>query len=104
MKAQNPYQLWGKETPKGWDSVVDPLIKQLVGMGCNIAQVKEKFGDLRVYIDEGYTSEAGHLVSEATEKCSTTCAKCGAPDSQIRSGGWLVVLCDACESERKPHA
>ena len=67
--------------------------------GFAVAQVKEKFGGLRYYVDGG-TEKIDQLIREAEKKCMTTCEKCGQP-GKLRSGSWLLTLCDLCDEKRR---
>lgn len=56
------------------------------------AQVKEKFGSLRFYLDGG-TEEMHNLIDEAERASSVICEDCGKP-GKMRKGGWIRCLCD----------
>ncbi len=62
------------------------------------AQVKEKFATLRFYMDH-CTEEMNEAINEASRESARTCEECGAPGT-LRSGGWLVTLCDGCAKAR----
>ena len=64
-----------------------------------IAQIKEKFGELRFYYDGGDDYVRG-LVSMAEAVTEITCEQCGKP-GELRQGGWLKVLCDEHHKERE---
>lgn len=57
-------------------------------------QVKEKFGGLRFYFDNGVPKEVLDAVDEAEAKAATICEVCGAPGSRRTRGGWVTTLCD----------
>lgn len=61
-------------------------------------QVKEKFGQLRLYMNY-YVKEIEELITEAEVKSGKTCEDCGTP-GELREGGWLVTLCDNCNEKR----
>ena len=65
-----------------------------------MVQVKEKFGDLRIYYSR--TSESAvwieALVSFAEEMCSRTCNSCGKPGRKIAKEA-LSVVCNGCRSK-----
>ena len=61
------------------------------------AQIKEKFGTLRLYYDGGDEYIAG-VISMAESMSESVCEDCGKPGSR-RDGGWIRTLCDACEEE-----
>jgi len=60
-----------------------------------VAQVKEKFGTLRFYVDNG-NREVGAAIQLAESLSARTCESCGSP-GRTRSGGWIKTLCDECE-------
>lgn len=63
------------------------------------AQVKEKFGGLRFYMDFA-TKEMNRLINETELEAMRTCEMCGVPGEQ-RLGGWIKTLCDHCADERQ---
>lgn len=81
-------------------SKLEPLIEaQPEEQRAVAAQVKEKFGILRFYLDFG-TKEMAELIREAEVKSATTCEMCGVA-GQKRSDGWIKVRCDWCEARHK---
>lgn len=62
------------------------------------AQVKEKFGGLRFYVDNCDDYVSG-VVAMAESMSYRTCETCGAPGVK-RSGGWIRTLCDGCCSNK----
>ena len=60
-----------------------------------IAQVKEKFGTLRFYVD-GADEFVHGAIWLAESLSGTICEECGKPGTQ-RSGGWVRTLCDEHE-------
>jgi len=94
----------GAECPPGWHSLVCELLDKLQGK-CEIAQIKEKFGQLRVYSDplpdwSGDWPEIEGLIAEASIASETICEVCGAP-SKRESDGWISVLCELHREEQK---
>jgi hypothetical protein len=57
-----------------------------------VAQIKEKFGELRVYVD-GADDHIAHLIREAEKVAYATCELCGKPATHTKKG-WLQRLCD----------
>lgn len=57
-----------------------------------LAQVKEKFGTMRFYIDGG-TAEMHNYIEFAEAMTSRTCEVCG-DQGKSRNTGWVKVLCD----------
>ena len=68
----------------------DPEYVQVVA-----AQVKEKLGTLRFYVDGGdATTEA--MIELAEAMSGRVCELCGSPAKTSRGSGWLHTTCDAC--------
>jgi hypothetical protein len=63
-----------------------------------LAQVKEKFGTMRFYVDGG-THEMHNYIEFAEAMTSRTCEVCG-DRGKSRSGGWVRVLCDKHSREQ----
>ena len=57
-----------------------------------VAQVKEKFGTLRFYMD-GSSDEVDVLIGAAVLESSETGEKCGEPGT-LRANVWFKTLCD----------
>ena len=60
------------------------------------AQVKEKFGGLRFYVDNADDYTTG-VIALAESMSYKTCETCGAPGKQT-GRGWIRTLCDECNS------
>jgi len=59
---------------------------------CLVAQIKEKFGGLRFYMN--YHDDAvDALIEKAEIACDSICEVCGQPGSK-RGGAWIRNLCD----------
>jgi hypothetical protein len=97
---------WGFECGDGWFNLIKKLcediqkyvdeqgIPQVV-----VAQVKEKFGGLRFYVD--FADDHIYTLIDNAEILSThTCDVCGEPGER-RSGGWIRTLCDKHHAERQ---
>lgn len=84
------------EVEDGWMQLLKDLIQDLIQLGWNrqICQVKEKFGGLRFYINEG--SEAVHArIREAEDLSLRTCEVTGEPGELRGDLGWWRTLSDA---------
>jgi RNA polymerase-binding transcription factor DksA len=64
------------------------------------AQVKEKFGGLRFYIDSGEECphevylEISNLIAEVENRSYKTCEVCGEEAQKRRERSWVKTLCD----------
>ena len=68
----------------------DPEYVQVVA-----AQVKEKLGELRFYVDGGDATTQG-IIQMAENMSSRICELCGSPAKTSRDSGWMHTTCDAC--------
>jgi hypothetical protein len=105
MLTESNIGLW---VGKGWHHIVFRLceyiqwhVKNHPNAAIQIKQIKEKFGGLRFYYTGGDDVIRG-MVMMAEGWAITTCEVCGEPGTR-RSGGWLKVLCDKHDKERKRH-
>lgn len=83
------------ECGPGWYPLLKDLITDLIALGWNrqICQIKEKFGGLRFYINEG--SDAIHdRISKAEADSYEICEVTGRPGKLRNDLGWIETLCD----------
>ncbi len=62
------------------------------------AQIKEKFGSLRFYLD-GATDEMEAAIGDAERESARTCERCGAPGEIVSRRCWLRARCRLCDAE-----
>lgn len=97
----------------GWSDVLNKYFTSLSlyveshpYIQAEVGQVKEKFGQLRIYMDI-----SGNLTEEdkdylqsiheiACNKADNTCEVCGEP-GKLRNTSWLSTLCDKHYKQRK---
>lgn len=92
---------YGVSTGDGWYDIINDACSKLVEYPVEFSQVKEKFGELRMYFtytDPNMTPEQltaiQEIVDEACEKSHRTCDVCGA-EGKIRTvHNWLAARCD----------
>ena len=93
---------FGLEVGDGWYDLLDVLFSQLQSHDVTLAQVKEKYGRLRVYLDS--YPESRDAIDAIIETCETLsgriCENCG-NKGKIRGKGWLVTLCDSCSAKER---
>lgn len=92
----------------GWFKIIDELSARLEGINKKrgedepkvvAAQVKEKFGGLRFYIDGG--DDEAYLMIDGIESLSfKICEFCGEP-GRLREGSWLKTRCDKCQADHE---
>jgi hypothetical protein len=96
---------WGFECGDGWYQLIYELSEKLQplvhkspdvdGDYCQVTQVKEKYGTLRVYLD-WYTNEIYDLLDEYERLSSLTCERCGKPGYIDHNKMWLSATCGEC--------
>lgn len=78
----------------GWLPAIIPVLEICEARSVRVVQIKEKFGGLRIYLDQhDDTLDAAIILAESI--ASRTCEDCGAP-GELRGTGWLVTRCDDC--------
>lgn len=104
----DPY--WGDAVSgvePGWRPIVRELDQKLRAAAPEFeyAQLKEKYGGLRVYLrfPENMPAQirdrARELVREAEEKASRKCENCGTTGRLREDRAWVRTLCDECDVE-----
>jgi len=99
------YMAWGCECGDGWFDILDEMCEKLSDPKFRdsvvLAQVKEKFGTLRVYtevVPEEIFDEVYEITDKAKIKSESTCEVCGKPGI-LRGQGWLRTLCGECNEK-----
>ena len=79
----------------GWYELVKNLIDDLITLGWNkeLCQVKEKFGGLRFYINEG-SVEIFNRIDKAESESLSICEICGEPGILRTDRHWIKTLCN----------
>ena len=83
------------ECGNGWFLLIKELIEDLISLGWDkeICQVKEKFGSLRFYINDG-SDEIHKRITTAEKDSCTICEVTGKPGELRTDIGWLRTLCE----------
>jgi hypothetical protein len=94
---------FGFECGEGWYRELEKLFEKLSKVvkeqnlnSYRIVQVKEKFGGLRIYEENG-TEETHLLIKETSNFCEHLCEKCGNPSELSLKSGWASNICDTCK-------
>ena len=98
------YELFGIECGDGWLDLLKPILDYVDNYNkdktddekMEIHQIKEKWGELNVYLNF-YNDEVKKLIKEAETEASKTCELCGSKeDVGIASEGWITTECHEC--------
>lgn len=89
----------------GWRPLVEFLYDECERLGLKVAQVKEKFGQLRFYVDgdmepNAKVDEFYQIASVVQQISARICEQCGAHGGP-RGGGWIKTLCDDHAAKRE---
>ena len=98
----------GTETGPGWTNPIWEMHRRLmwVDSGVQYAQIKEKWGGLRVYLEHSNTRSQvatdimDDIIESAERQCARLCEVCGAAGEQRHNGGWYKTLCDQHDVRR----
>ena len=94
---------FGFECGDGWFDLLCKLSEKLSKDHPEVeaVQVKEKYGGLRFYINNG-SDKAYDLIDEAAAESYGTCENCGTKQNVTQNEvGWILTLCDNCREERR---
>jgi len=90
---------WGLEVGDGWfDLIYDVCkkIKPIAPQDFKFEQVKEKFGQLEMYVRNA-TDEIHNIINKARKESLTICEECGKEGKLIESScHWFRVRCNDC--------
>lgn len=105
---------WGFRVHDGWQGLIEAAlheVSEIVGgpegaPDLRIIEVKEKFGQLRIYVNYGDMPEAQReavhaILREAEERSADVCEVCGAPGKLVRSGAWWHTACPKHENPKR---
>lgn len=97
-----PFSLFGVECEEGWSDLLYKLCQDLQSIGFNghIAQIKEKFGTLRFYVDDA-SEKIYELIEQAENLSAHTCEICGKLGVYKVVRGWCMTRCDEHTPEEK---
>lgn len=95
---------WGCTCGNGWYDLIYKTCEQIEALGppedFKFAQVKEKFGGLRIYTESG-NQDIGRLIGAAETESYKTCEECGTKEGVTVEGAWIRSLCGGCRNARR---
>ena len=98
---------YGIDIGDGWYDIMHRLCEEITKLDVSkkfrFFQIKEKFGQLRIYgTDDNFgVKEIYDLISRAENESSKTCEYCGSVDEVKSSGRWIKTLCAKCRKNNK---
>ncbi len=88
---------------RGWHELVRSAVAVCDACKVTVAQIKQKFGVLTIYVDLPEDIPLWHYIAvytataQAATKSRSVCERCGNPARLRRVGCyWLTTLCDIC--------
>lgn len=98
---QETCMYWGCAHGDGWFNLLKEACEKLKDAPIQFAQIKEKFGGLRIYYDylgsddENAMSddEVSDILEDIEDRSLTICEVCGAPGKPT-GPGWIQTLCE----------
>jgi len=109
-EKREPFPMFGFECGEGWYENLAQLLSHIdhyfnqkykgVPEGFKITQIKEKFGELRFYV-EGSDRVIDELITFTENLCGRTCEFCGSNNNIMKSKGWIVTACTSCIDKNK---
>ena len=93
------------ECGKGWNKLIDPIISYIDEYNkannnhIEILQIKEKFGQLRIYVNFT-SSKLKKMIEEAEDQSFHTCEYCGSTENVGHTLGWIKTICHKCIKEQ----
>lgn len=96
------YTVW--RLPGGWDKAFGDMMLEELGAEVHqqrldqvfrIDQIKEKYGELRVYVN-AYNGDIDNIINKYTTLSRNICIGCGKPDVPVTDTGWIEPYCYDC--------
>lgn len=94
-----PYYPYCADVCQGWLSLLLELVQKIESLekkyklGITVAQIKEKFGGLRFYVNN-LPDNAIFFITESEKKSYNSCEVCGELAEQHKIKGWINTLCE----------
>lgn len=86
----------------GWSGLIDELFDLFEQYKSEPTQIKEKFGQLRIYAFPA-NEEMYDAIEEIEKRSAKICETCGAPSKIHNRGGWLKSICKPCLEKLNVH-
>ena len=98
---------WGCDVGDGWFGLIAKTCARVQAvldadksksLTFVFAQIKEKFGGLRLYYD-GSFPQFRAIINDAESESFLTCEECGTKKNVETKGHWIKTLCEKCRGE-----
>jgi hypothetical protein len=76
----------------GWEGLIDELFDLAEKENFTVAQVKEKYGTLHIYVD-GANMEMHIKIYNLERRSANMCEICGEVGELVSRGNWLKTRC-----------
>lgn len=84
---------------EGWQPIVSKAVIDILEHGGTIRQIKEKFGQLRLYCSG--PSVCQQIAIQAEHDCDGICEFCGKPGTiQNLTKYWIKTMCPECYAQK----
>ncbi|PBK63869.1 hypothetical protein ARMSODRAFT_519633 [Armillaria solidipes] len=93
--SSSDMQEQGLECGRGWEGLIREICEELKGKDVVFSQIKEKFGQPRIYVEKG-DEETLKYLSEMEENSAKVCEECGGAGNLADSYGFLFATCEEC--------
>ena len=109
---KEPYELFGVECCDGWNKLIKQIIEYVENYNKDkndsdkivICQIKEKFGELCIYVDNS-TKELDDMIRYEEDESLNTCELCGSTSNVGHTTkGWITTMCKDCASKQAVRA
>lgn len=97
----NTCMCWGIECGDGWYDLIDRTCAKIMAVdpdknkNVSFCQIKEKFGGLRLYLDNA-DNAAFEICCSAEQESYTICELCGKAGKHNNDSSWISTLCNKC--------
>lgn len=83
-----------KLVPEGWKTILKDGFTKMFESGWDgkVFQIKEKFGSLRLYLNE-HNEDLNFIIDEMTKHTQSVCYRCGKP-ATTNTKGWFLYSCE----------
>lgn len=96
---------WYDDIPKGWQIAFGDMLLAEIDKTSNgditFQQIKEKFGELRIYASCNKATQ--DVIHKYEHISNNICIKCGRPNVPQTTNGWIMPICKKCWERNKWH-